>query len=197
MDAQRRPQIQLVEADSPNGPWTPVPNDAVTVRVQDLDLARLENPTLDEIVPIDHRTVWPGSNELLGFEREKLIRERFGAACRLCHVRARLAERGVDPDHVKDWATVMVLLSEGGASGGQARAPDQHEWSVTGASKREIGLALGLDDDGKVAEALNSFCRAEGIVLRPRDPNGRHQKIWYVALDTLRPGLRERFAKRM
>jgi hypothetical protein len=82
----------------------------------DLDLLRLDEPWQNEIVPVDHRTPWPGGNEFLGFERLKTLRERFGGACRLYHVRAELARRGIDPAHVTDWGMVLALLSEPAAS---------------------------------------------------------------------------------
>ncbi len=67
-----------------------------------------------------------------------------------------------------------------------------HIFCPTPLSKRDIGLALGLADDKRIAEAVNILIRTEGIVLRP---HGRKKNS--VALDTLPKHLRPRFAEHM
>jgi hypothetical protein len=79
---------------------------------------------------------------------------------------------------------------------GAASPQDSHTWCIIGLSKKEIGLALGLPDEPKIAEAVNALCQSTGIVLRPKDPNGpRHQKTWFVALDTVPKHLLPRFTQ--
>jgi len=103
---------QLVESDSPNGPWTPIPDDAVEVRALDLDLARMENPILDEYVPIDHRTPW--GSELLGFAYLGTLHEHFPPPCYMRQLREWLLKRGIDWRIVSEsptpWSDFIHLL---------------------------------------------------------------------------------------
>lgn len=99
-----RPQIQLVESDDPNGPWTPV---EIEPAILDLDIARLDNPVLNEYVPVDHRT--PLGNELLGFDREKIIHKRFGNNVKLAHIRDYMERMGRSKDGI-NWTDVVVVI---------------------------------------------------------------------------------------
>jgi hypothetical protein len=80
---------------------------------------------------------------------------------------------------------------------GPAPLGDSHSWCSIGLSKREIGLAVGLADDKKIAQNLNSLCQSLGIVVRPANPKGKHHKTWFVACDTLRGPQLERFRRYM
>jgi hypothetical protein len=70
---------------------------------------------------------------------------------------------------------------------------DPHQWCLISLSKKDIGLALGLADDKKIAQTLNALCRDRGIVLKPKDPHEKHPKAWFVAIDTLKEPLLGRF----
>jgi len=106
--------IELVEADSLDGPWAPVPADAYTFVQRDLDTARLDNPSLNEIVPIDHRTVLGtlgGIPQMLGFELLKVVREHLGEHCYLRDVRNWLRKRNIDGRDI-NWTDFCALLRE-------------------------------------------------------------------------------------
>lgn len=75
-----------------------------------------------------------------------------------------------------------------------AEARDGHDWSPIGMSKKNIAIGLGIADDPKIAGALNALCESTGILLRPKNPDGpKHQKTWFVALDTLPQIYRNKF----
>ncbi len=108
------PRIQIVESDSPDGPWTPVPETAYQVQVLDTDLARMDNRVLDEMMPVDHRTVLGtlgGIPEMLGFERLKIVQKHLGERCFLRDVRNWLRKHNIDGRDI-NWTDFCALLTE-------------------------------------------------------------------------------------
>ncbi|MCL5279238.1 MAG: hypothetical protein M1376_04950 [Planctomycetes bacterium] len=111
---QPSPEIQFVESDSPDGPWTPIPKSCVKVRVLDTDIARLDDPVLDEMVRIDHRTVLGrlgGVPEMLGFARLPLVRKHLGEWCFLRDVRNWLRKRNIDGRDI-NWTDFCALVQD-------------------------------------------------------------------------------------
>jgi len=109
--------------------------------------------------------------------------------------------KGIPEERVSESANTGMPQSKSTPDAGQGSADnvsdktpdDHHQWSLIALSKKEIGLALGLVDDRKIAQTLNALCGNCGIVLRPRAPHEKHPKAWFVALDTLKEPLLGRF----
>ncbi len=74
---------------------------------------------------------------------------------------------------------------------------DGHTWLVVALSKKEIGLAFGLPDDRKIAEDVNVLCRNCAILLKAKDPQQKHPRKWFVAMDTLPGPYAARFTEYM
>jgi len=84
----------------------------IVVEQHDADLYRLDNPWMDEVVPIDHRTVLGtlgGIPEMLGLSRVSLVRKHLGERCRLCTLRAWLYMRRINPSGM-NWTDFCSLL---------------------------------------------------------------------------------------
>jgi hypothetical protein len=182
-----------MEADSPNSPWTPIPVDDVKFEVLDLDLVRMENPALDEIVPVDHRTPLGnlgGGQELLGFGRLAIVRERLGQQCKLRDVRNWLRCRGIDPRGI-NWTDFIDLLQNEHPVGEAKPQPDtahserQGEWSRP-LSKEVMATALGL------LSAYKLTVLAERGVYKVR-PAGNRQ-TWQICLSGLPEEARKKLA---
>jgi len=96
-DAQ--PEIRLVEADNPNGPWAEIPSDDIDAEVKPLDDARLENPILNWIVPVDLMTELydapMGTNTRLSSGQLRYLEDFFGKGFTLRDVRLWLDRQGL------------------------------------------------------------------------------------------------------
>ncbi len=92
-------RICIVESDSPNGPWSEIPDKAVKVEKKSLDESRLSNPILNWIVPIDMMTELydkaMGCNTRLTSQQLGIIKKRFGQNCTLRDIRIELETKNI------------------------------------------------------------------------------------------------------
>jgi len=91
----------------------------------DPDLQRLEEPWLDEVFPIDHRTALGtlgGMQELLGFARLPIVQKHLGEHCRLSDVRNWLRKRNIDGRDI-NWTDFCALLQDSEVNGDRGGKP--------------------------------------------------------------------------
>lgn len=126
-DATPEVKIRLLESDSPDGPWTefdpkvPGTADRITqnpdcipgeLQVIDMDLARMDDPVLEERHPIDHRSTLGmvgGVQEGLGFARVDAIHARFGRGCTKADIKDYVERMGRRWEGIS-WTDVCTIM---------------------------------------------------------------------------------------
>ena len=156
---------RLVESDSPNGPWTRVPDSAVKKKVLSPDTdemaeARLQNRALNWLVPVDLLTElydsMLGCHTRLWSQQLEILRRKFGPAFTLDDIRLWLFARGQKMDGL-GWPIIVKLVET------EPPAKDAGEQGKPGAKlpKRPKG-----ELDKQVGGLLKSGEKTAGQIMR-------------------------------
>jgi hypothetical protein len=103
--------FQLVEADSPDGPWTPIPRDKYSARVVPEDEAR-QRAGYYWTMPVDCQTTLgtiDGVQQVLAVDQLRRVQQHLGDRCTLTDVKTWLATKRISMDDV-NWAVVLRLI---------------------------------------------------------------------------------------
>jgi len=110
--------VRFVESDGPNGPWTPIPEEAILSQRYCSDDEARRFPGYYWMRPIDCQTVLgaiDGAKQVLSFQQLRTIQRHLGDQCTMGDLQAWLAKKRI---HIEDvnWSVVLILLQDAGSA---------------------------------------------------------------------------------
>jgi hypothetical protein len=142
-----KPKIQLLESDTPNGPWTKIPADAIKSQILSTDDARKENPSLNWILPIDLTTELfdqaMGVNTGISSIQLDILHRFFGPNCTLQDVRNWLLKQQLRIEGL-GWFAIIKLID---------RESEQEETEVGVDNSKPADIPVTL------REFIQNYCK--------------------------------------